>query len=104
MIGYRDVMQARLDGHEVNSVFFYVDACPYRLIDGKVLSSLPIGVIVADPTDSPSEHSFFALQGAQVYVIAGTVERAKAFGERIWQYAPHKLVMSAEEYMEIVDV
>jgi hypothetical protein len=98
MIGYREVLKAVMDCHEVKRVFVYVDACPYR----KGVDCLPIGVILIEPDDGV-DLSFVALNGITVHLIGGDESRVRQFADRIHEFMPAKIIANWGEAMEITE-
>ena len=102
MIGYKELLQARIRGDEVSTVFVYVDAIPYRLIDGKPRKQFGTGVVIIYPDDDVSQ-SFTAMHGLIVHIIGGDEQRVKLFVDRIWKFNPLQIVANWGDAMEIIE-
>lgn len=102
MRGYSQLLKSVSDGSAAELIFFYIDASPYRLTNGKTMKSFPTGVVLVDQSDKAEELSFHAVAGAVVHVIGGDMERVEEFSQRIWQYKPSTICMTDGTRTEII--
>ena len=102
MKGYKAIVDARLSDADISHVFVYVDALPYRVMNGKPIKSFGAGVVLIEPDDKP-EGTFAAFHGLKIFLIGGNKERVMPFAEHIMNFKPQRLVADYGDEMEIFE-
>lgn len=93
MRGYREVLNARLAGNELNKVFIFVDVMPLIETGNGWLKSLPLGFIVTDPLDE-KPMPLHGLYDTKVYINGGCKQRNEFIAECVMAAKPKSLTVN----------
>ena len=100
MKGYQEILQHRIDGHSLETVWVFVDVVPLLNRGGKWLKTCPFGVILIDPMDTQDSLRFHALNDLIVQV-QGQHDRIVFIGNRIIAAKPRAMVLNDGKRMEL---